>query len=635
MARWGPGPVFAYECAAAARRWQTYAGRAAFLAVLLVSLAVVWAAKVAPDPAGATLSNLALVGESFFYAIAGTQLVLVLLAAPAYTAGAVCLDKARGTLTHVLVTDLSSAEIAFGKLGSRLLPVLGLVIAGLPILALATLLGGIDPAALFGSFLVTLGVAIAGCALALLLSVWGNKPHEVLLATYLVLAVLLLAWPAWHLLPLGWGFGAPPAWLERSNPFWLAFAPYLRAGSVGPDDYLVFLGACLGLAALMALLATATLRRAAAREPARRTRRRSLLLWWLQRWLPRLGPSLDFNPVLWREWFGRRPSRWVRAVWVAYVLLSLAASGAVLATHGAPMGGDTAPLVNAFQYSIGLLLVSITSVTSLFEERVRGSLDVLLTTPLPTSRIVWGKWWGAFRGAALVMLLPLGLAMALGLVKSWPQVTRSEWALAQAWECAGSLVLLLILPYVVAGTCLGLAWITGDKAEIWPRWWGWFRSALIVFPLGLVIAIGLGLMEEGRSGRVFLLTGLMLAYGAAVTSLGLALATWVKRFGFAVGLSAAIYLLVTVGAALVLLALGSGEDDFAYASPWIGAGELTYEIGGPAVSVREDGWKIVWGVFYAAVAIVLALATWRTFDRCMGRVTDRPFRKPRYYVRRR
>ena len=34
-----------------------------------------------------------------------TQLALILLAAPAATAGAICQDKARGTLAHVMVTD--------------------------------------------------------------------------------------------------------------------------------------------------------------------------------------------------------------------------------------------------------------------------------------------------------------------------------------------------------------------------------------------------------------------------------------------------------------------------------------------------------------------------------------------------
>jgi ABC-type transport system involved in multi-copper enzyme maturation permease subunit len=563
MARWGLGPVFVYECVTAARRWQTYAGRAAFLGILLLSLTGVWATKLADDPYALSLSRLAAVGESFFYAIAGTQLVLVLLAAPAYTAGAVCLDKARGTLAHVLVTDLSAAEIVLGKLGSRLLPVLGLVVAGLPVLALATLLGGIDPEALFGGFLVTAGVGVLGCALALAISVWGHKPHEVMLAAYAVFAVLLLAWPAWHLLPSGWGLGAPPAWLEATNPFWLAFAPYLRPGGASLDAYLAFLGGCLGLSALLTLLAAASLRRAATREGGRRRRRRRALPGWR---LPRIGPSLDFNPVLWRELHRRRPSRWLRVVWVVYVVLALGASVLALAARGTGGGDGMAAFVNAFQYSIGLLLVNITAVSSLFEERVRGSLDLLLTTPFPTSSIVAGKWWGSFSSAVLVMLLPLGLAFCVGVHNA----------------------------------------VGSDRpAEIW---------------LLLVV-----------------LTALMLAYGAAVTSLGLALATWVKRFGVAIGLSVSIYVLVTGGAVMALLAVGGGpgEKTFGFASPWFGPGELTYEIGARFGRLDYLGWKVAWGVLYAIVAVILAVATRLTFDRCMGRVTDRPFDRPRYYVRRR
>jgi ABC-type transport system involved in multi-copper enzyme maturation permease subunit len=556
------GPVFVYECVTAARRWQTYAGRAAFLIVLLGSLTAVWLTKLDGDPTVLRLSRLAAVGEAFFYAIAGTQLVLVLLAAPAYTAGAICLDKARGTLAHMLVTDLSAAEIVLGKLGSRLLPVLGLVVAGLPILALATLLGGIDPEALFGGFLVTVGVGVFGCAVALALSVWGNKPHEVMLGTYGLLAVLLLAWPAWHLLPSGWGLGTPPAWLETTNPFWLAFAPYLRPGGARAGDYFAFLGGCLGLSALLALVAAACLRRAATREMGRRARRRGGLL---GRWLPRMGPSLDFNPVLWRELHGRRPSRWVRVTWAVYVLLALGASILVLAAHGTPMVDTLAAFVNAFQYSIGLLLVSVSSVTSLFEERVRGSLDILLTTPLPTASIVRGKWWGAFRSAVLVMLLPLGLAVCLAAL--------------------------------TPNTDFVIPWL-----------------------LTLLMAL------------------LMLAYGAAVTSLGLALATWVKRFGVALGLSVAIYILITGGSILLLIASRMGPDERAlgFVSPWYGAGELTYEIASRFARAEEQvPWKIAWGIVYALVAVILATATRRTFDKCMGRGSERGFGKPRYYVRRR
>ena len=120
------------------------------------------------------------------------ELTLVLLAAPAATAGAICLDKARGTLDHMLATDLSNAEIVLGKLGVRLVPVLGLIACVLPITALTSLLGGIDPTALVGSFLAAIACATLGCSLAMTLSVWGRKTHEVLMITYLILILWLI-----------------------------------------------------------------------------------------------------------------------------------------------------------------------------------------------------------------------------------------------------------------------------------------------------------------------------------------------------------------------------------------------------------------------------------------------------------
>jgi ABC-type transport system involved in multi-copper enzyme maturation permease subunit len=150
------------------------------------------------------------------------------LAAPAYTAGAVCLDRARGTLLHLLATDLSDAEIVLGKLAARLIPVLGLLLASVPVLFAAILLGGIDPGAALGAVLVSLGTAVLGCTLALALSVWGRKPHEVLMATYLLIAVWLLVEPMWSLLTLSWWAPPPPSWLELTHPFRLAFLPYQR-----------------------------------------------------------------------------------------------------------------------------------------------------------------------------------------------------------------------------------------------------------------------------------------------------------------------------------------------------------------------------------------------------------------------
>ena len=191
--RLGPGPVFAYEWLTTTRRWQLYALRALFLGFVLLGMIC----RVADGPAGrnsgqnVSIQTLASYGQQLFFTIVTIELSLVLLAAPAATAGAVCLDKARGTLDHMLATDLSNAEIVLGKLGVRLIPVLGLIVCLLPLSALAGLLGGIDPLALFGSFLTSVACAVLGCSLAMALSVWGRKTHEVLMVTYLLLIVWL------------------------------------------------------------------------------------------------------------------------------------------------------------------------------------------------------------------------------------------------------------------------------------------------------------------------------------------------------------------------------------------------------------------------------------------------------------
>src|SRR5262249_52456324 len=129
--------------------------------------------------------------------------------------------------------------------------------------------------------------------------------------------------------------------------------------------------------------------------------------------------------------------------------------------------------VNAWQVAIGLLLLSVSAATSLAEERDRGSLDVIMTTPLTTREIVWGKWWGTFAMIPRLAILPI-------------------------WVAAGA------------------SMITGGG-------------------LGLVLMIGL-----------------ILAYAAAITSLGLALATWIPRLGRVITVSVMTYILVAVGWPLVL-----------------------------------------------------------------------------------
>ena len=166
----------------------------------------------------------------------------------------------------MLVTDLSDPEIVLGKLAARLLPILGLVACTWPVLAICSLLGGIDPTALTLAFAIILAVALLGCTMALALSVWARKPHEVVLVIYTFWMLVLLLWPIWYVLSHGADrrpAGRPGA--SWPNPYYLAFAPYSGPGRIDFWDYLGFFAAALGASAVLAVLAVWRMRPVARR----------------------------------------------------------------------------------------------------------------------------------------------------------------------------------------------------------------------------------------------------------------------------------------------------------------------------------------------------------------------------------
>ena len=179
-----------------------------------------------PVPRPALYQQMAMLGEKFFYAMAGIQVSLILLAAPAAAAGSICMDRARGTLAHMMATDLSDPEIVLGKLGSRLAPIIGLIACGVPVAALATLLGGVEFGAIAGLFVVSVSLAVLGCTLALTISVWAAKTHEVLMAVYMFGGLWLLALPIWEEMAAG-GKHRPARVVSEGQPVCPGVCPLL------------------------------------------------------------------------------------------------------------------------------------------------------------------------------------------------------------------------------------------------------------------------------------------------------------------------------------------------------------------------------------------------------------------------
>jgi hypothetical protein len=262
---------------------------------------------------------------------------------------------------------------------------------------------------------------------------------------------------------------------------------------------------------------------------------------------------LDSHPVFWRECRLQQPSSWIGLLgWLygagAVLFSALAVGECALGVRRTTWAGP----FNGFQAAVGLLLLSLVTPASLAEERARGSLELLLSTPLSSRSLVLGKWVAHYRVVPWLALLP-------GLV-----------AVAHA-------------------------------------------------------------VPSGRWIGVPLVIGTVLAQGAAVTSLGIALATWVPRLDRALTLSAAAAVFVTVAWIPLMLLLFPGRPDLtlglASASPLLGVGLLTTEIGlgSTAEWPSRVSWALLWMVVFGCTAAGLLWAILATFDRSLGRIT-RPAR---------
>jgi ABC-type transport system involved in multi-copper enzyme maturation permease subunit len=580
--RWGLGPVFAYEWLIANRRWQSYAARSFMIAALLIGMAVIWWSRDTMNARGSIRAQAA-IGEYYFYALIGVQLALVIVAAPAATAGSICQDRARGTLAHMLTTDLSDSEIVLGKLAARLLPMFALVACSWPLMALSSLLGGIDPLALTLAVGVILAVALLSCTMALAISVWAKKPHEVIMAVYTFWIMVLLAYPIGTTLAFGGWIIGPPRWVLLADPFYLAFAPYIEPARIELMDFAVFFAITLLVSVLLALVAVWRMRPVSTRENVHHGSQRSLagqfsVLTWLRRLLP--SPSLDGNPVLWREWHRSRPSRGMLLIVTIFggiTSVAILYEAFRLLTHGLDaMGPRPGAFAYILQVMLGLLMLAALAPMSLSEEQQRGSLDVLLVTPLSTRAIIMGKWWGTFRFACLLAILPALLATAMAV-------------------------------------CDNRAWLSRIPAASQ----SYYNQ--MTLPARLYIA--------------FLIPAVIVAHGAAATSVGLALASWNKRQSRAVATSVCLFIIVAVAWPILILGLVPGSRGPTSIASGLASLSLIFAAGSTldALLIRSHdfgnltGWGTLWVVVVSLLAVFVLEFTVRTFDHRFDRMPENPY----------
>ncbi|MGL4420002.1 MAG: ABC transporter permease subunit [Gemmataceae bacterium] len=187
------GPLFAWELIRLARRGQDARARS-ILAVVLLLVLFLFVLFWFPD---ATFEELMFGGqqsikiedssrfaEQFSFTLLLAQLAVMVLLTPAYAAGSIAEEKERKTFHYLLVSDLTNRELVLGKFLARSLFLLGVMFAGLPILALTGLVGGIDPLFLVGAYILTAGTVMVTAACSMTAAVFAGTFRGAMFRAY-------------------------------------------------------------------------------------------------------------------------------------------------------------------------------------------------------------------------------------------------------------------------------------------------------------------------------------------------------------------------------------------------------------------------------------------------------------------
>jgi len=448
------GPVLFYDLVRSARRTRTYVVRIIYLLLLFGLLCwLYWVWLDRTNYRDTTSKDIAEFTQMFFVIFLSAQLIIVVLLTPAYVAGAITDEKERKTIEYILATDLRSREIVLGKYVARLLHLSVLILAGLPILSAVQFMGGIDPNLLLAGYAGTALTIASIAGISMFASTVTRRTRDAILIVYLAILVYFGLWAFAEGLNGAWGSSTFPSTRAWRSPVTVgdcfqALVSFFRIGNPGYaiyqvtktgtvvgstvwsvlEEYAIFHGALAvgGILGSMALL-----RRAALMQPQTARARRT----WMGLGSKRRLPPIGNYPMLWKEVFAERGFRMhivLRFLFVLLVILSLVPLFFILYFFLEEVGSRSyygrdpwrmlGEATNGYVRGVGMLVamlgvigVSVRAATSVRGERDRDTLDALLTSPMGSEEILFGKWIGSVLSVRWVAIWLLAI-WAVGLL---------------------------------------------------------------------------------------------------------------------------------------------------------------------------------------------------------------------------
>jgi ABC-type transport system involved in multi-copper enzyme maturation permease subunit len=447
------GPVLFYDLIRTSRRTRHAVLRSLYvilLAVVIGWLYALWWER--SDYRGEPQRNdIVELNVQLFHTFMFVQFTMVVLITPAYVAGAIADEKDRRTLEFLLATDLRSREIVFGKTLARVLSILMIVLAGLPVLSILQILGGVGPDLVMAAFAATI-FTIAGLAgVGIACSTLARRSRDAILLTYLAMfaygVVSIVAYAFAHepgvarVLSNGvhWQLPWPKRWhidvtlndilqfLVAGNPV-VSSIELFSAGNVSATisrvlpRYLIFHGV---LAVLLTSLASWRLRSIAANEVARVRPKESVEAGSVFRARPEVWPAA----MLWKELFigsNLRLSR-VTRLFFALVLGALIVTSFLVLFFALDLfrgfGSFEPEIVNVWVRTAGTMvgvlmwiLIAVRAAGSISGEREKLTFSELLVTPLSADDIWYSKLLGAVFSVRWLGILWLGGMWGVGLL---------------------------------------------------------------------------------------------------------------------------------------------------------------------------------------------------------------------------
>jgi ABC-type Na+ efflux pump permease subunit len=376
-----------------------------------------------------------------------------------FTAANIAQEKDRRTLILLLMTDMRSRELTYGKLLASLLVVGVLVATSIPVFGALHLMGGVSWAQVFWAEAVILSTVLAAGAWGCMVAFWREKTFQTLAISVLgVVLCVAVAEGLVVLLGADSSAGRVFAWASPYRALLNILNPLSgsSAGSVSAVESVVLL---LSVAAGLSLYTVARLRiwnpsqalkqsaqeenSTAADAGATTERRHHRSVW--------------NNPVTWKEVITRGYGRKVIVIKLVYVAMAALIGYSMLSSG--PVGnelvlGMVSPAAAAFLAIgvISLLLVNAQAVTSISTERDSNTLDILLATDISAKEFMTGKIVGAMWNAREMVAVPILLITWVMSQRLVPTLTLENlFYVISAW-------LVLALFSVMLGLHAGLTY---------------------------------------------------------------------------------------------------------------------------------------------------------------------------------